>query len=491
MKRNLFAALALVLAMLLCASALAEEAARFEAPVEEVEFEFGLAAMEDAGTEEAPTQTPTEETPVAPAEPAEPAPQLIKLTKKVTKTVYLGVPYQIEVTGKTIKSCKSSATKVAKVSATGLLTLKKTGSAKITVTTTDKKSIALTLKVANLPAPTELTAAASNGAFTLSWKGVKAITGYRVDISDDKATWNAYQTVSSDVTKLDVTAEATRTRYFRVTALLGDFVAGTSSVVSILSPLTNVKVICEEAYSTGPTDNLNVTWNASVGATGYEVYRASLPSEDYQLLGTTTKTYYPDVREPYVLYSYRVLPVYGEVRGEMSVPVTLWSGLQENVLPPEDLTSKTGVILVVNKKAQVVTAYVQDANGAYTIPLRHMICSSGRVYDRTVNGTYTLKARKGEWYQYPSGVYIRYPSIYRDGYYFHSPLYSSSKKINSSTVSKLGTRQSLGCVRLKVRDAKWIYDYCKAGTAVYICDGAAKDSLKKAIKPATVKVKGF
>ena len=161
------------------------------------------------------------------------------------------------------------------------------------------------------------------------------------------------------------------------------------------------------------------------------------------------------------------------------------------MLPPASLTSSTGIILVVNKKAQVVTAYVQDADGKYTIPLRHMICSSGKDYDRTKNGTFKLKARKGEWYKYPSGCYIRWPSIYRDGYYFHSVLYRSKSSIYTSTIDKLGTRQSLGCIRLKVSEAEWIYKNCPEGTAVYICDGKALNNLKKALKPRNVKVSGF
>ncbi len=31
---------------------------------------------------------------------------------------------------------------------------------------------------------------------------------------------------------------------------------------------------------------------------------------------------------------------------------------------------------------------------------------------------------------------------------------------------KLGTKASLGCIRLKVEDAKWIYDNCVSGTKV-------------------------
>jgi len=233
---------------------------------------------------------------------------------------------------------------------------------------------------------------------------------------------------------------------------------------------------------------MNVVWNRCPGATAYEVYHTTLPSENYTLIGTTDQTWFAVSRSATRLDSYRVKAVFRDVDMPMSEPVNLWTGMQENVLPPSHLTSSSGIILLVNKKAQVVTAYVKDANGDYTIPLRHMICSSGKNYDRTRNGTYTLKSRRGEWYRYPSGCYIRWPSIYRSGYYFHSPLYRSSKKLMGSTVDKLGTRQSLGCIRLKVRDAEWIYKNCPAGTTVYICDGHHRDELKRAIRPQDVSI---
>ena len=88
---------------------------------------------------------------------AAPEPTVITLTKKTTKKVKLGTEYQLQVKGKTIKTCKTSATKIAAVSKTGLVTLKKAGTAKITVTTTDKKKIVLTLKVVDPAAPTKVT----------------------------------------------------------------------------------------------------------------------------------------------------------------------------------------------------------------------------------------------------------------------------------------------------------------------------------------------
>ena len=122
-----------------------------------------------------------------------------------------------------------------------------------------------------------------------------------------------------------------------------------------------------------------------------------------------------------------------------------------------------------------------------------MICSTGRTYERTRNGEYTLLSKRGEWYTYPgpSGDTIRWPSVYRSGYYFHSPLYNANHTIRGWTVKQLGSRASAGCVRLKSNDAEWVSKHCPLGTKVYICDGKEKKALREALKPADVKVKGF
>jgi lipoprotein-anchoring transpeptidase ErfK/SrfK len=232
-----------------------------------------------------------------------------------------------------------------------------------------------------------------------------------------------------------------------------------------------------------------VTWSPAIGATAYEVYRAALPSAAYERIGTTKNTYFADNRKGTLAYSYKVKPLFGNVAGKDSRAVTLWSDVPGNVLPDESLTSATGILLLVNKKAQVTTAYAKDGNGKYTIVLRHMICSTGRVYERTPVGEFKITSKMGQWYRYPSGIYIRYPSVYKSDLYFHSVLYSSAKKIQKNAVANLGTRQSLGCIRLKVTDAQWVYDNCPNGTSVSIVDGKSISALSKALRPKNLAVR--
>ncbi len=419
----------------------------------------------------------------------------LRLSRNNTsKSVTLGLPYVVAVKGETIKSVASKDEAVARADATGALTLYKAGETTIVIKTAGRKTFRLKLTVKDVPTPTGLAIASSKRHLVLSWDKVKHATGYMVQVSGNGKKWKDFKPANADVLKMDVAKGVTGSAWLRVVAILGDHFGGASEPVRVFPPVADVKVIQDESYYYGPTDKLNITWKPSVGAYRYEVWRASLPSDDYKLIGTTGETWFPDTLNPTALYSYKVRPAWNGLDTlPFSKPVNLWTGLEQNQLPPGEMDSSTGILLVVNKKAQVVTAYIRDANGNYALPLRHMICSTGRQYDRTRNGTYAISGHKGEWYTYPgpSGDTIRWPSVYRSGYYFHSPLYNRDHSIRGYTVNRLGSRASAGCVRLKSRDAEWVYKNCPNGTTVWICDGGARDDLKAAIKPKTVDVQGF
>lgn len=519
MKTRLLSLL-ILLCLALGSLGLAEEvtAAQVEASVDEVFVDLGgpeaPAELDECSVSPAEGEVVVEETPVtdsavdaAPqtvdaAEPAGPAyftqalkVQKIKLKKASTsKSAYLYLPYKVTVKGEQVKSFTSSDKKIAKVSKDGTLTLRKTGRVSITAKAESGKTYVLKLKVVDGPAPKDLTFTATKHHMRLNWSAAKQATGYLVEYSYDGKNWSEYVATDADTLKRLVTKVTSGTTSFRVRAILGDHLGGASNTVTVLSPVTDVKVIYQESFTYGPTDHMNITWSPSPGATKYAVYRTSLPSKDYELIGTTKNTWYPDRMAPTKLYAYRIMPVWNDqYNAPLSDPVNLYTGWQSNVLPPSDMTSSTGAIILVNKRAQVVTVYIKDANGKYTLPLRHMICSTGLTYERTRNGEYKIERKIGEWYTYPgpSGDTIRWPSVYRSGYYFHSPLFNRDHTIRYSTINRLGQRASAGCVRLPNNDAEWVYRYCPIGTTVYICDGEARTELRDALKPKTVKVQGF
>ena len=70
-----------------------------------------------------------------------------------------------------------------------------------------------------------------------------------------------------------------------------------------------------------------------------------------------------------------------------------------------------------------------------------------------------------------SNVWVKYAFVIEGGYFFHSVLYPTQEgEPTATSVKKLGTRASHGCIRLSAEDAEWIYNNCASGTTVVIYD---------------------
>lgn len=80
-----------------------------------------------------------------------------------------------------------------------------------------------------------------------------------------------------------------------------------------------------------------------------------------------------------------------------------------------------------------------------------------------------------------------------NGIFIHSVAGTSTSQYNLSSwdYNLLGQPASHGCIRVCVRDAKWIYDNCGRGTAVIIGDGYYEPFDKPATQklPAGVNLK--
>ncbi len=119
----------------------------------------------------------------------------------------------------------------------------------------------------------------------------------------------------------------------------------------------------------------------------------------------------------------------------------------------------------VNNQANTVTVYKKDANGKYTVPVKAMVCSIG---DATPEkGVYSM-SDKYTWRFLQGNVYGQYACRITGHILFHSVPYTKKDKSTLEwwEYDKLGTKASLGCIRLTVQDAKWIYDNCVSGTKV-------------------------
>ena len=139
----------------------------------------------------------------------------------------------------------------------------------------------------------------------------------------------------------------------------------------------------------------------------------------------------------------------------------------------------------VNYGAQVVTVYTKDSNGKYTKPVKAMVCSTGR-YTPT-SGTYRTLG-KDNWWPLMGDVYGQYSTWICGDILFHSVPYLESGNKSSLewwAYDQLGQRVSMGCVRLTVADAKWIYYNCPVGTQVEFYSSSNPGPLGK---PTTRKI---
>ena len=119
----------------------------------------------------------------------------------------------------------------------------------------------------------------------------------------------------------------------------------------------------------------------------------------------------------------------------------------------------------VNVAANTVTVYDLGDDGKYSNPIKAFICSTGKSTPKS--GTYKISDRY-RWRSLFGGVYGQYAVRICGNILFHSVPYKQmyANTLKYEEYDKLGTSASMGCVRLCVRDAKWIYDNAKTGSTV-------------------------
>ena len=136
--------------------------------------------------------------------------------------------------------------------------------------------------------------------------------------------------------------------------------------------------------------------------------------------------------------------------------------------------------IMVNRAQSTVTVYGLDEDGGYTVPVKAMVCSTGREGHATPTGTFTIGGR-WTWVHMFDGSYGQYCTQIKGNILFHSVCYTEKdpSTLMTEEYNGLGAPASLGCVRLQTADAKWIYDNCARGTKVTIYDGGAPGPLGK------------
>lgn len=165
--------------------------------------------------------------------------------------------------------------------------------------------------------------------------------------------------------------------------------------------------------------------------------------------------------------------------------------LEENEENLEEIypTGTTKYYIKVNCKSQTVNVYEKDENNKYSKPVKVMLCSTGVETPKT--GVYKITSFKQEWLGLQGNVYGQYCTQIVGNILFHSVPYI--EKNNPSSLEyweydKLGEEASLGCIRLTVESAKWIFDNCETGTQVEFYSSEDPGHLGK---PETQKISDY
>ena len=125
-------------------------------------------------------------------------------------------------------------------------------------------------------------------------------------------------------------------------------------------------------------------------------------------------------------------------------------------------------VIYVNRALNCITVKQLDEDGELT-PVKSIVCSCGREGHETPEGTFRTSDYY-EWRKMVDGTYGRYVVRFNKKILFHSVPYieESPDTLEWEEYNKLGQNASLGCIRMSVADAKWIYDNCKPKTKVVV-----------------------
>lgn len=140
----------------------------------------------------------------------------------------------------------------------------------------------------------------------------------------------------------------------------------------------------------------------------------------------------------------------------------------------------------VNRSLNCITVKQKNADGSMT-PVKAMVCSCGNVESATPEGTFQTSDYY-LWRRMVDDTFGRYAVRFNGKILFHSVPYieETPDSLEWEEYNKLGENASLGCVRLSVEDAKWIYDNCKPGTTVVVYSDT--ENVGELGKPSAIKI---
>ena len=129
--------------------------------------------------------------------------------------------------------------------------------------------------------------------------------------------------------------------------------------------------------------------------------------------------------------------------------------------------------ILVDRTYNVCNVLTVGPDGTYSQLVRSMLCSTGRAGHGTPGGTFSIYEHTagGGWVYMADGTWAVWGMRFRTGgYMFHSVCFAKKGDLLPipEEVAALGSKASLGCVRLSVEDAMWLYNTVPDGTLVTI-----------------------
>ena len=192
-------------------------------------------------------------------------------------------------------------------------------------------------------------------------------------------------------------------------------------------------------------------------------------------LGTFYAGCFVEILQDYSQTVYKVAALdsvlQGWVKGEfLEIPPD--KPTDKSVLSPQiledfiaDYTSDTNYIILTDINRQ--QTHVFKFNGKKWRIIKSFDCSTGLNVSPTTRGIFKITDRGPWFYSERLGSGAKYWMRFNSQYLFHStPMNKEGKVIETEDV--VGIKLSSGCVRLLLKDAKWLYDNVPDGSSVII-----------------------
>lgn len=228
-----------------------------------------------------------------------------------------------------------------------------------------------------LSAPTNVVAAPmSSSQIYLTW-----------ELTSSAATYNIYRSTSYSGTYTNVATVSTPyysdsylpagvTYYYKIQAVNTASTSGYSNIVYATTQSSDGVLSAPQNVVADPsTDKIDLTWDQVSNATSYNIYRTTLDSGVYKIIGTVSTPYYTDSSiSAGVMYFYKVQAQNSTGTGQYSSVATATSFLDSNAL-----TAPTNAIAILQSSNQIYVSWNSVSGATYY-----------NVYRATShNGTYT------------------------------------------------------------------------------------------------------